>query len=102
MTSELQQTLWIAAGGGFVLSMFNLWTDSKRPKSERVPKDFWYWLFFVFWPILGAMMAWLYETDGTHLRPLLAFATGLSAPTTVQALITKAQVTSGTPTGAEK
>ena len=40
--------------GGFVLNMVNLWEDSKKPKAERVPKDFLYFVFFVFWPLAGA------------------------------------------------
>jgi hypothetical protein len=72
----------VAGAGGFVLNMVNLWEDSKKAKAERVPKDTLYWIFFLFWPIAGAGLAWLYALDGSSLRPLLAFSIGLSAPDT--------------------
>ncbi len=99
-TSVLSLVL-VAGAGGFVLNMVNLWEDSKRPKAERVPKDSLYWLFFAFWPIAGAGLAWLYALDGSALRPLLAFSIGLSAPTTIQAMIAKAAIHTGPPRGAE-
>lgn len=91
----------IAGAGGFVLNMVNLWEDSKKPKAERVPKDALYWLFFAFWPVAGAGLAWLYALDGSSLRPLLAFSVGLSAPTTIQAMVAKAAMKSGPPPNAE-
>jgi len=91
----------VAGVGGFILNMVNLWEDSKRPKAERVPKDFLYWVFFVFWPIAGAGLAWLYALDGSTLRPLLAFSIGLSAPATIQAMVAKAAFRMGPPPGAE-
>ncbi|WP_147484451.1 DUF1129 domain-containing protein [Burkholderia pseudomallei] len=91
----------VAAIGGFTLNMMNLWEDSKKPANERVPKDLLYWVFFVFWPVAGGGLAWLYAIDGSTLRPLLAFSIGLSAPTTVQAMISKASAVTGPPSGAE-
>ena len=91
----------VAGIGGFVLNMSNLWEDSKKSKPERVPKDFLYWVFFFFWPIAGAGLAWIYALDGSTLRPLLAFSIGLSAPTTIQAMVTKAAIQPGPPPSAE-
>jgi hypothetical protein len=91
----------VAGVGGFVLNMVNLWEDSKKPKAERVPKDVLYWVFFVFWPLAGAGLAWLYALDGSSLRPLLAFSIGLSAPTTIQAMVAKAAIRTGPPPNAE-
>jgi hypothetical protein len=82
--------------------MMNLWEDSKKPKVERVTKDFLYWLFFCFWPVAGAGLAWLYAIDGSSLRPLLAFSIGLSAPATIQAMIAKAAKGIGPPANSEK
>lgn len=98
---SLLSLILIAGSGGFILNMLNLWEDSKRPKSERVPKDSLYWVFFAFWPLAGAGLAWLYALDGSSLRPLLAFSLGLSAPTTIQAMIAKAAVKPGPPQNAE-
>lgn len=91
----------IAGVGGFVLNMVNLLEDSKKPKGERVPKDVLYWIFFAFWPLAGAGLAWLYALDGSSLRPLLAFSVGLSAPATIQAMVTKAAANPGAPSNAE-
>lgn len=91
----------VAGAGGFILNMFNLWEDSKKRKSERIRKDNLYWLFFVFWPLAGAGLAWLYILDGSSLRPLLAFSIGLSAPATIQAMVAKAAISTGPPSGAE-
>jgi len=92
-------SLTVAGAGGFVLNMVNLWEDSKKPVADRVAKDALYWLFFVFWPLAGAGLAWLYAIDGSSLRPLLAFSVGLSAPATVQTMVAKA--VSGPPFKAE-
>lgn len=99
---DLAQVVAIAAIGGFVLSMMNLWEDSKRERSKRVPKDFLYWLFFFFWPVAGGGLSWLYFLDGSTLRPLLAFSIGLTAPTTIQAMINKAAKNNEPPTNAEE
>jgi hypothetical protein len=98
---DIVSLIIVAGAGGFVLSMVNLWEDSKKPKSERVSKDFLYWLFFFFWPLAGAGLAWLYALDGSSLRPLLAFSIGLSAPATIQAMINKAAINPGPPPGSE-
>lgn len=92
----------VAAVGGFTLNMVNLWEDSKKPANERIPKDRLYWVFFVFWPIAGGGLAWLYAVDGSTLRPLLAFSIGLSAPTTIQAMVSKASAAAGPPGGSEE
>jgi hypothetical protein len=91
----------LAGAGGFVLNMANLWEDSKKPKDDRVPKDILYFVFFIFWPIAGAGLAWLYSLDGSSLRPLLSFSIGLSAPATIQSMITRAALRSGSPPNAE-
>ena len=100
--SSLLVLILVAGAGGFMLNMVNLWEDSKKPKAERVPKDFLYFVFFVFWPFAGAGLAWLYNLDGSSLRPLLSFSIGLSAPTTIQAMIAKAAARPGPPAGAEQ
>ena len=90
LSDEYLHIIIIAGAGGFSLNMMNLWEDSKRSKAERVPKDMLYWIFFLFWPIAGAGLAYLYALDGSSLRPMLAFSVGLSAPATIQAMVTKA------------
>lgn len=99
---ELSSLIVVAGLGGFTLNMINLWEDSKKTASQRIPKDALYWVFFFFWPIAGAGLAWLYALDGSLLRPLLAFSIGLSAPTTIQAMVNKATLHPGPPLGAEE
>ena len=78
-----------AAFGGFMLSMMNLYEDSKKPKNRRVTKDFLYWVFFAFWPIAGAGLSYIYMASGYDIRGLLAFTTGLTAPMLVQTMMEK-------------
>lgn len=87
--STTTQLVLIAGAGGFVLDMMNLWEDSKKQKADRTQKNLVFWIFFIFWPLAGAGLAWLYIVDGSTLRPLLAFSVGLSAPATLQAMISR-------------
>ncbi|AZN35545.1 hypothetical protein [Iodobacter ciconiae] len=91
----------IAGTGGLVLNMVNLWEDSKKLKAERVPKDSLYWIFFVFWPLAGAGLVCLYTLDGSSLRPFLAFSVGLSAPATIQAMVSKVTANETIPMNSE-
>ncbi|PCH66970.1 MAG: hypothetical protein COC06_11985 [Bacteroidales bacterium] len=75
--------------GGFMLNMMNLYQESKIPKADRVPKDALYWVFFVFWPLAGAFLAYIYLSSGYIINGWLAFTTGLTVPTTIQAVIDK-------------
>ena len=78
-----------AAIGGFMLNMMNLYQESKKAKADRVPKDTLYWLFFAFWPIAGALLAYIYTASGYDIKGWLAFTTGLTVPTTIQSIIDK-------------
>jgi hypothetical protein len=98
---ESYSSVVIAGFGGFMLNMMNLWEDSKKQKSERVPKDALYWVFFVGWPFFGAALAYIYLLDGSKLRPFLAFSVGLAAPTTIKSLMSTALQPSGSPANAE-
>ena len=73
-----------------MLNVMNLWEDSKKPKADRVPKDILFWVFFVAWPCIAAVLAFIYILDGSVLRPLLAFSLGLCAPTTIKSLMSAA------------
>ncbi|MET1260053.1 hypothetical protein ABV409_11945 [Flagellimonas sp. DF-77] len=75
--------------GGFMLNMMNLYQESKIPKADRVAKDGLYWLFFFFWPIGGALLAYIYISSGYNIQGWLAFTTGLTVPTTIQSIIDK-------------
>jgi hypothetical protein len=98
---SLGPSLFQAGAGGFLLSFMNLYEDSRRAVSDRVPKDGYFWLFFGFWPIAGALLAYIYVSSGYKIDGMLAFTLGLSAPTTIQALMQKA-VTNRPPKDAEE
>ncbi len=78
-----------AAIGGFMLNMVNLYHESKIPKADRVAKDLLYWVFFLFWPLAGALLAYIYVSSGYKITGWLAFTTGLTAPATLQSIIDK-------------
>ena len=94
-------TIALAGLGGFMLNIMNLWEDSNRQKSERVPKDALYWLFFFLWPLIGAALGLVYFLDGSVLRPLASFTLGLGAPATLKTLMNSVAQPSGVPADAE-
>jgi hypothetical protein len=94
-------TIAVAGFGGFMLNIMNLWEDSKKTKSERVPKDFLYCLFFFVWPFVGAALAYIYILDGSNIKPLLAFSVGLAAPTTIKSLMATAVIPHSPPSNSE-
>lgn len=98
---QLVSTVALAAVGGFMLNIMNLWEDSKLAKAERVPKDLLYWLFFVLWPLIGGGLGLVYYLDGSILRPLASFTLGLGAPATLKALMNTAAQPSLPPSEAD-
>tara|TARA_B100000780_G_C21072089_1_gene431452 strand:- start:744 stop:1061 length:318 start_codon:yes stop_codon:yes gene_type:complete len=85
----------IQAGvGGFMLNMMNLYQESKLSTADRVPKDSLYWVFFIFWPMAGAFLAYIYLSSGYEISGWLAFTTGLTVPTTIQSIIDKGTTSS--------
>ena len=99
--SEIVQSVGIAAFGGLMLNVMNLWEDSKKLKSDRVPKDALYWMFFAGWPVFGGALCYIYLLDGSTLRPLLSFSVGLSAPATIKSLMSTAISPTGPPANSE-
>ncbi len=87
--SELIILLCLGAFGGLVLNVMNIIQDQKRHQNQKVVKDFMYWIIFGFWPILGAVLVFTYMVSGINVNGLMALTTGVTAPTTVQAMIDK-------------
>ncbi len=87
LTHEFMTPVMLAALGGFMLNMMNLYQDQQRPQSQRTIKDSLYWILFAFWPVAGGILAFVYLLDGSVLRPILAFTVGITAPTTLQAML---------------
>ena len=100
MTGTIQ-SVGIAAFGGLMLNVMNLWEDSKKLKSDRVPKDTLYWIFFAAWPVVGGALSYIYLLDGSTLRPFLSFSVGLSAPATIKSLMSTAISPAGPPANSE-
>lgn len=98
---QLVSTVALAAVGGFMLNIMNLWEDSNLAKAERVPKDGLYWLFFGLWPLIGGALGLVYYLDGSILRPLASFTLGLGAPATLKALMNTAAQPSVPPPDSE-
>jgi hypothetical protein len=73
--------------GGLAIDALNLMElrnidPSKRPNF----KDFFFWLPYIAWPLLGAFLTFLYEASDTHLKPMIAFQVGVTAPLTIKAM----------------
>ena len=73
--------------GGLAIDALNLMElqniePSKRPNF----KDFFYWLPYIAWPLLGGLLAFLYEASDTHLKPIIAFQVGVTAPLIIKAM----------------
>jgi len=77
----------MAGFGGAIVNVLQLLELKNIPKPERPDfKDVFYWLPFVIWPIIGAVLAYAHEESGTKLSPLLAMNIGLSAPLIIRSM----------------
>ncbi len=75
-------TLTLLAGiGGLVYNILQLLEQVNIPKALRPDfKDWLYWIPFLIWPLLAALLAYTYITSGLSLSPITALNVGLSAP----------------------
>jgi len=64
MARSLVESLVLAAIGGLFLSIMNLYEDYQKPKTQRIEKDGLFVLFFCFWPVAGAVLAYVYIASG--------------------------------------
>jgi hypothetical protein len=77
----MSEHIWLAALGGFVYNLLPLLELQSKPKETRPDFcDIIYWLPFLFWPFLSALLAYAYESPQTPLSKMLALHIGLSAP----------------------
>ena len=73
--------------GGLTTDILQLIEVSKTPRNRRPNfKDKLYWFPYIAWPLLGALLAFVYLTSDITLRPILAFQVGLSAPMIIRSL----------------
>lgn len=78
----------MAAIGGFTINILQLLEYSKLPKNERPEfRDWLFWLPYVVWPVLGAVLAFAYIESGIEISAILGFNIGLSAPLILRAMV---------------
>ena len=78
----------MAAFGGFTINILQLLEYSKLPKNERPEfRDWLFWLPYVVWPVLGAVLAFAYLESGIEISAILGFNIGLSAPLILRAMV---------------
>jgi len=79
--------LILALLGGLSVNLLNLMELQNVPRDRRPDfKDFLYWLPYIIWPLMGALLAFIYEASSTKLSPIIAFQVGASAPLIIKAM----------------
>jgi len=89
---EVLSILLFAFGGGIAVNILRLAELSNIPKPQR-PETFtnpYYLIQFIFFPLIGAGLAYAYQTSGTNLTPLVAINIGASAPLIIKSLASAA------------
>lgn len=86
----LTKPILISFIGGLVLSFLNLLDDQNKIPSERIPKDYLFFIAFVFWPLISGFLTFLYIDSGNEINSFLAFHIGISSPLILQTLVSKA------------
>jgi len=77
----MDEHILIAAVGGLIYNVLQLLELQRKPRDERPDlKDFFYWLPFLVWPLLGGFLAYVYETPSTPLNKILSLHIGIASP----------------------
>lgn len=83
----MDTSIMLAAAGGLIINVLKLFEMIKIPKRERYDlKDWIYWVQFLFWPLVGALLAYVYENTSGDLTPMLALNVGVSSPLIIGAM----------------
>ena len=70
-----------AAFGGLCVNLLGLVELHKVPKAERPDfTNLLYWVPFLVWPVVAAVLALAYVLSGNQLTPILSMNVGASAP----------------------
>jgi hypothetical protein len=83
--------------GGLLINIVKLAELAGLPRIERPPTfsdPLWVFQFFAL-PLVGGALAWIYQADGTTLKPLLAMNIGVSAPLILKTLANTVPVKTG-------
>lgn len=93
----------LAVIGGFTVNVLNLLELRNVPRERRPDfHDILYWLPFLIWPILGGVVAYLYNDSSAPLTKIVAFHIGMSAPLILRSManVVPHQVQATLPPGA--
>lgn len=83
---NINQSVVLAFCGGTTLDFLYLLELPNIPADRRPNlKSPIYWMQYVFWPILGGFLGFIYD-ENTHLSRVVAFQIGLSAPLIIRSL----------------
>ena len=77
----MDNPIFLAGVGGFIVDILQLMELAKIPKEQRPDlKDPLYWVQYIAYPFFGALLSYVYLATGLTLSPLIALNVGLSAP----------------------
>jgi hypothetical protein len=77
----------LAAIGGASVNLLNLMELQNVPKERRPDfKDWLYWLPYLIWPLLGGVVAFMYQQADAPLTKTVAFHVGASAPLIIRSM----------------
>jgi len=75
--------------GGLVPGIYNLLEVAKLPEPDRPSFNLFYWITFIFWPLLGLLFVHVYWLSGMHVKGLVALQVGLTSTLILKGLISK-------------
>lgn len=81
------QAILLSVFGSLCAQFLNLAELSKTPKSRRPDfKDYAYWLPFIIYPIISAVIAYAYFDGKSDVNKMLAIQIGASSPLILKSL----------------
>lgn len=84
---NISQAVVLAFCGGLALDFLYLLELPNIPADRRPDlRSLIYWLQYVFWPILGGLLGFIYDDAKAPLSRVVAFQIGLSAPLIIRSL----------------
>ena len=79
------ESVIIAAIGGLIYNIFPFLEYHSKPIESRPDfRDIFFWIPFFIVPLLGAFLAYIYQTPETPLSKWVSFHVGLSAPVIIR------------------
>lgn len=89
MSTIISEPVVLGILGGLALNMLNLAELQNVPKERRPDMhSILYWLPFVVWPLLGGIIAYIYNDPKAPLGKVVAFHLGLASPAVLRTMAT--------------